>query len=106
MQRVNYPSDLSDAEWALLAPLLPPAPTGRPRTRDLREIVNGIFEILRTGCQWRYLPADYGPWSTGSYCRDTVLPVKHWRAACHEHRSARRVGRYAGASRPGAAACA
>ena len=67
MQRVSYPSDLSDAEWALLAPLLAPAPTGRPRTRDLREIVNGIFYILRTGCQWRYLPADYGPWSTVSY---------------------------------------
>jgi transposase len=67
MQRVSYPSDLTDAEWALLAPLLPPAPTGRPRTRDLREIVNGIFYILRTGCQWRYLPADYGPWSTVAY---------------------------------------
>jgi putative transposase len=67
MQRVSYPSDLSDAEWARLAPLLPPAPTGRPRTRDLREIVNGIFYILRTGCQWRYLPVDYGPWSTVSY---------------------------------------
>jgi putative transposase len=67
MQRVSYPSDLTDAEWALLAPLLPPAPTGRPRTRDLREIVNGIFYIQRTGCQWRYLPADYGPWSTVSY---------------------------------------
>ena len=67
MQRVSYPSDLSDAEWALLAPLVPPAPTGRPRTRDMREIVNGIFYILRTGCQWRYLPADYGPWSTVSY---------------------------------------
>jgi putative transposase len=67
MQRVSYPSDLSDAEWALLAPLLAPAPTGRPRTRDLREIVNGICYLLRTGCQWRYLPADYGPWSTVSY---------------------------------------
>jgi putative transposase len=67
MQRVSYPSDLSDAEWALLAPLLAPAPTGRPRPRDVREIVDGIFYIPRTGCQWRYLPADYGPWSTVSY---------------------------------------
>jgi putative transposase len=67
MPRVSYPSDLSDSEWALLAPLLAPAPTGRPRTREVREIVNGIFYILRTGCQWRYLPADYGPWSTVAY---------------------------------------
>ena len=63
----SYPSDLSDAEWALLEPQLAPAATGRPRTRDLREIVDGIFYVLRTGCQWRYLPGDYGPWSTVSY---------------------------------------
>jgi putative transposase len=67
MRRVSYPSDLTDAEWARLAPLLPPAPTGRRRTRDLREIVDGIFYVLRTGCQWRYLPVDYGPWSTVYY---------------------------------------
>ena len=66
-RRRSYPSDLSDAEWALVAPYLKPAATGRPRTRDLREIVDGIFYVLRTGCQWRYLPDDYGPWSTASY---------------------------------------
>ncbi len=66
-RRRSYPSDLSDAEWARLGPLLAPAPTGRPRTRDLREIVDGLFYVLRTGCQWRYLPEDYGPWSTVSY---------------------------------------
>jgi putative transposase len=64
MRRVSYPSDLSDAEWALLAPVLPPAPTCRPRVRDSREIVDGMFYVLRTGCQWRYLPPDFGPWST------------------------------------------
>ena len=64
MRRVSYPSDLSDAEWALLAPLLPPAPTGRPRTRDLREIVDGIFYVLRTGCQWRDLPEGFPHWNT------------------------------------------
>ena len=64
MRHRSYPSDLSDAEGALLAPLLPPAPTGRPRTRDLRQIVDGLFYVLRTGCQWRSLPADFGPWST------------------------------------------
>jgi putative transposase len=49
----------------VLAPLLPPAkPGGRPRTVNLRLILNGIFYLLRSGCQWRMLPRDYGPWST------------------------------------------
>jgi transposase len=65
MPSVVYPSDLSDHEWCLLAPLLPPAkPGGRPRRVDLRQILNGIFYLLRTGCAWRYLPREYGPWST------------------------------------------
>lgn len=61
-----YPaSDLSDREWAVLAPLLPPPkPVGRPRTVDLRRILDGIFHVLRSGCQWRLLPHEYGPWST------------------------------------------
>ncbi|HZC05457.1 MAG TPA: IS5 family transposase [Ktedonobacterales bacterium] len=60
-----YPSDLSDHEWAVLAPLLPPPkPGGRPRSVDLRRILNGIFHVLRSGCQWRMLPREYGPWST------------------------------------------
>jgi putative transposase len=60
-----YPSDLSDQEWAILAPLLPPAkPGGRPRSVKLRMILDGIFHVLRSGCQWRLLPRDYGPWST------------------------------------------
>ncbi len=60
-----YPSDLSDREWAILEPLLPPAkPGGRPRSVDLRRIVNGIFYLLGSGCAWRYLPREYGPWST------------------------------------------
>jgi putative transposase len=62
---VPYPSDLTDPEWQLLAPLLPPAkPGGRPRSVDLRRILNGIFYLLRSGCAWRYLPREYGPWST------------------------------------------
>lgn len=62
---VRYPSELSDPEWTILAPLLPPAkPGGRPRSVNLRRILNGIFHVLRSGCQWRMLPREYGPWST------------------------------------------
>ena len=61
----RYPSDLADQEWALLEPLLPPAkPGGRPRSVDLREILNAISYVNRTGCQWRALPTDFPPWPT------------------------------------------
>ncbi len=60
MERQPYPSDLTDAQWQTLEPLLPPAkPGGRPRKVNLREIVNGIFYVLRTGCAWRYLPHEF-----------------------------------------------
>jgi putative transposase len=63
-----YPSDLTTEEWALLAPLLPPSqPRGRPRSVDLRRIASGLFYVLRTGCAWRYLPREYGPWQTVYY---------------------------------------
>ena len=58
----RYPSDLTDEEWALLEPLIPPAkPGGRPRETDMREAMNAILYILRTGCPWRYLPRDGFP---------------------------------------------
>ena len=60
-----YPSDLTDGQWQLIAPLLPKAKSGgRPRTVDLRRIVNGILYMARGGCSWRMLPHDFGPWST------------------------------------------
>ena len=62
---LRYPSDLTDAEWALIAPLIPPAKRGgRTRTVDVREVVNGILYVLSTGCQWRALPKDLPPRST------------------------------------------
>ena len=65
MPRPCYPTDLSDAEWAILAPLIPaPLPGGRPPRHARREIVNGILYVLRTGCQWRALPHDLPPWGT------------------------------------------
>jgi len=61
----NYPSDLTDEQWALIEPHLPPAPTGgRPRSTDMRDVTDAVLYILRTGCQWRYLPADFPPRST------------------------------------------
>lgn len=65
VSRKSYPSDLTDAQWELLAPLLPPAKHGgRPRTVNLREVVNTILYLNRTGCQWDMLPHDLEPKST------------------------------------------
>ena len=61
----RYPSDLRDAEWALIEPLIPPAQRGgRRRETDMREVMNAIRYVLRTGCQWRQLPKDFPPRST------------------------------------------
>jgi transposase len=61
----GYPSDLSDDEWAILEPLIPPGkPGGRPREVEMRAVLNGIFYILRSGCAWRMLPREYPPRST------------------------------------------
>ncbi len=63
--RRAYPSDVSESEWRILEPLIPPAkPGGRPRSVEMREIVNAIWYVLRTGCQWRQLPYEFLPWST------------------------------------------
>ncbi len=65
MNRKAYPTDLTDEQWTLLAPLLPPAKSGgRPRSVDLREITNAMLYLLRTGCPWRSLPHDLPPWGT------------------------------------------
>ena len=62
---LHYPSDLSDAEWRLVEPLIPPAKRGgRKRSVDVREVLNGIFYVLSTGCQWNALPKDLPAKST------------------------------------------
>ena len=65
MSRNAYPGDLNDTEWLILEPLLPVA-SGRGRVRqvELREIINAILYLLRTGCAWRMLPHDLPPWQT------------------------------------------
>ena len=65
MNRHAYPSDLSEAQWRRIAPLIPPAkPGGHPRVVNIREIVNALFYLSKTGCQWRALPHDLPNWST------------------------------------------
>ena len=60
-----YPSDLTDAQWAIIARLIPPAKAGGcPRKTDMRALINGILYVNRTGCSWRMLPKDFPPWST------------------------------------------
>ena len=61
----RYPTDLSDEEWSMIAPLMPPASRrGRPRKIDLREVVNALRYLVRTGCGWEMLPTDFPPWQT------------------------------------------
>jgi len=65
MSKNGYPSDLTDAQWERLAPLIPPAKSGgRPRSVDVRAIIDAIFYRTKTGCQWRQLPRDFPPWGT------------------------------------------
>jgi transposase len=62
---LRYPSDLTNAEWALVEPLIPPAKRGgRRRKVDVREVLNGLLYVLSTGCQWRAVPKDLPPKST------------------------------------------
>ena len=71
---MGYPSDLSDAEWQTIRRLLPaPKPGGRPRTTDLRSVVNAVFYVLRSGCAWRMLPQDFPRFPT------VYMYFKQWR---------------------------
>lgn len=65
MTRTSYPSDLTDEQWDWIQPLVPAALTsGRPREVDMREVIDAIVYLNRTGCQWRALPHDFPPWGT------------------------------------------
>lgn len=68
MIKSAYPTDLKDTEWQVLEPLIPPAlPGGRPRTLDMRKVVNSILYVTRGGCQWRMTPRDLSAWQTAYY---------------------------------------
>jgi putative transposase len=79
MKRRSYPSDLTDAEWSIIEPLLSePKNQGRKRETELREVVNAIFYLLSEGCQWRALPHDFPHWSTVRTYFDKWKRKKVW----------------------------
>ena len=68
MERKPYPPDVTDRQWRLIEPSIPPPkPGGRPREVDMREVVNAILYVVRTGCAWRQLPHDFPRWITVYY---------------------------------------
>ena len=78
MQSTKYPTDMTDAEWQIIRPLLPArAKTGRPPV-DRRRIIDGIRYLLRAGCAWRLLPHEYGPWSTVYDCYRRWIKTGLW----------------------------
>ena len=77
--RKAYPSDISDREWKIIEPLLPPSKSrGRKRDTEIREVVNAIFYLLEEGCQWRALPHDFPHWSTVRTYFDKWNKKKIW----------------------------
>ena len=82
MRSRTYPSDLTDDQWDLIARLIPPTAGGRPRKTPMRDVLDAILYVVRTGCQWRYLPTDFPPKSTvweyfGRWRRDGTLSRIH-----------------------------
>ena len=74
---LRYPSDLTDDEWAIVAPMIPPARHGgRKRSVNVRGVLNGIFYVLWTGCQWKAMPKDLPPKSTGWQLESCEPPEK------------------------------
>ena len=89
---LRYLSDLTDAEWAIVAPMIPPGRHGgRGRSVNVREVLNGIFYVLWTGCQWKALPKDLPPKST---VHDYLLWRRHLGA--HPSRAVRGAARGGG----------
>jgi len=102
MKNQRYPTDLTDRQWQCITPLIPPAkPGGRPRSVDLRHVINASLSLVVTGCQWRMLPHDYPKWQTvyhyfrqwrddGTWQRihDTLRAEVRRRAGRHKHPTA------------------
>ncbi len=96
--RASYPSDLTDEQWAVLEPLVErPLGPGRPAAVDLREVLNALLYLARTGCQWRYLPHDLPHWSAVRYYFDQWTADGTWEVVNRElvQQSRRQRGREA-----------
>jgi transposase len=82
---LRYPSDLTDSKWALVKPMIPPARHGgRRRSVNVREVLNGIFYILWTGCQWKALPKDLPPRARYMTILSSGTGLARWSASHHE----------------------
>jgi transposase len=96
-RRRRYPSDLTDDQWELIEPLLPPVKTGgRPEKHPRQTIVDAILYVVRTGCSWRQLPASFPPWQTVYWyfgrweqtkATEKILPVVHEQVRLQEGRN-------------------
>lgn len=76
---MRYPSDLTDRQWELIEPHIPPEQWGgRTRSVDMREVVNGVLYLVRTGCSWRSIPHDIINWSTCRYYYDRFRRDGTW----------------------------
>jgi len=87
-ERTRYPSDLTDVQWCNIEHLFPPerrpdGRAGRPRTYPVREIVNAVCYLARSGCAWRMLPHDFPPWKTVSYYFYTWRDAGLWERIHH-----------------------
>jgi putative transposase len=92
MERTPYPTDLTDNEWHIIAPLLPaPDQPGRPRKYAWRDILNAVFYVLRTGCQWRCLPHDFPNWNTAYHYLRTWRKDGTWKRIHDQLRAHLRV---------------
>ncbi|MCX7851740.1 MAG: IS5 family transposase [Caldilineales bacterium] len=102
MNQRNYPSDLTDSQWNIIQELVPPAKSGgRPRSLDMRQVINGILYVVVSGIQWRMLPKEYPKWQSVYYyfrtwrddgtwqrIHDTVRALVRRRAGRHKHPTA------------------
>ena len=103
MARKAYDTDLSDQQWRELEPLIPPAkPGGRPREQEMREVIDGILYVLRTGCAWRHMPHDLPNPKTCWHYFDRFSSDGTWRTIAEQLHPAARV-RSGRDARPGEA---
>jgi putative transposase len=79
MARKPYPTDLTDPQWWLIEPMMPrPKPGGRPREVEMREVLNGLLYLVRSGCSWRLIPHDLPKWNTLRHYYDQFRDEGTW----------------------------